>query len=153
MIQNTGDIIQGLGFVTLHAAYLEEQVDKLLTMLHFVEKYNDKKKRWQISRKIKHSIKLLKQLDCQEFQHLSEDLKTCIDLFEDRNQFIHGRIYGNFDRPDILKSGRPNIPNREITADELFDLANEIHAFSEAIQRPMIFKLPRAIKIYLQNAV
>ncbi len=63
MIQNTGDIIQGLGFVTLHAAYLEEQVDKLLTMLHFVEKYNDKKKRWQISRKIKHSIKLLKQLD------------------------------------------------------------------------------------------
>ncbi len=38
-IENDGDIVRGLGFVTLYAAYLEEQIDNLLFMLDPVEKY------------------------------------------------------------------------------------------------------------------
>ncbi len=29
-LQNDGDVVRGLGFVALYAAYLEEQVDNLL---------------------------------------------------------------------------------------------------------------------------
>ena len=40
MPRNNGDdIIKGLGFVALYAAYLEEQVDALLFMLQPVEPF------------------------------------------------------------------------------------------------------------------
>jgi hypothetical protein len=45
VIQNDGDIVRGLGFVTLYAAYLEEQIDNLLIMLDPVEKYHADKQR------------------------------------------------------------------------------------------------------------
>ena len=153
MIQNDGDIIRGLGFVALYAAYLEEQIDNLLIMLNLIEAYDDEKQHWPVSKKIRHAIKLLEKLDTEEFPDLLADLRTCKDLFEDRNQVIHGRIYGNFDRPDTLKSGRPNIPDREVDSEELYKLANEFDAFRVAIYRPMIFKIPRAIDKYLNRAV
>jgi len=153
VIQNDGDIVRGLGFVTLYAAYLEEQIDNLLIMLDPVEKYHADKQRWPISRKIKHARKIVENIDAQKFGDLAKDLGTCIDLFEDRNELVHGRIYGNFDRPDTLKSGRPNIPNKEVYPDELYKLANEFDEFRSAIYRPMIFEIPRAINAYLKQKV
>lgn len=44
-IINDGDIIRGLGHVTLQAAYVEEQVDDILTALNSIEPFDDKKKR------------------------------------------------------------------------------------------------------------
>ena len=145
MIKDDGDIVRGLGFVALYAAYLEEQIENLLMMLSTVEAYDEDKQRWQISKKIKQAIKVLKNLDTTEFSDYVADLKTCMKLFEDRNEVIHGRIYGNFDRPDTLKSGRRNIPDREVSSQELFSLANEFEAYRIAVFEPMIFKIPRAI--------
>jgi hypothetical protein len=119
MLQDDGDIIRGLGFVALYAAYLEEHIDNLLQMLDPVWPYDQKKKR-SISEKIKHARKVVKRLDGQKFSDLVKDLGTCIGLFEDRNEIIHGRIYGvTFNRPDSLRSGRSNIPDREVTSEEL----------------------------------
>jgi hypothetical protein len=98
LIQNDGDEIRGLGFVALRAAYLEEQIDNLLFMLDPIEAYDEKKQRWTISKKIKHVIKILGKMDTEEFPYLVADLRTCKDLFEERNQVIHGRIYGNHDK-------------------------------------------------------
>ena len=56
MLNDDGDIVRGLGFVALYAAYLEEQVDNLLEALDRVESYDSVKQRWPISRKIKHAI-------------------------------------------------------------------------------------------------
>ncbi len=45
MIPDDGDIVRGLGFVALYAAYLEEQIDNLLTMLAAIESYDEVKQR------------------------------------------------------------------------------------------------------------
>jgi len=150
VIEDDGDIVRGLGFVALYAAYLEEQVENLLVMLAIVEPYDETKQRWPVSKKIKHAIKVIDRLNTEEFPDLTKDLGTCLDLFEDRNLLIHGRIYGNFDRPDTLKSGRPNIPDQEVESTELYKLANEFEAFRAAVYGPMIFKLPRAIALHLK---
>lgn len=150
LIEDDGDIVRGLGFVALYAAYLEEQVENLLVMLAIVDPYDETKQRWPVSKKIKHVIKVIDRLDTEEFPALATDLRTCLELFEGRNMLIHGRIYGNFDRPDTLKSGRSNVPDREVESAELYKLANEFEAFREAVYRPMIFKLPRAIAKHLK---
>ena len=142
MLENDGDIVRGLGFVTLYAAYLEEQIDNLLILLGPVEEYGEDKQRWPISGKIRHAKKIIAKLDGEKFADLLKNLDTCIDLFEDRNELVHGRIYGNFDRPDTLKSGRPHVPDREVDPAELYQLANEFDEFQAAIYRLMILELP-----------
>lgn len=149
MIKDDGDIVRGLGFVALYAAYLEEQIENLLEMLSLVEVYDEK--RWSISGKIKFAIKIIEKLDTKDFPDYMTDLRTCIQLFEDRNEVIHGRIYGNFDRPDTLKSGRRNVPDREVTSAELFQLAREFEDYRAAVYSPMIFRVPQAISIYLKR--
>jgi hypothetical protein len=151
MIPNDGDIVRGLGFVTLYAAYLQEQIDKLLIDLDLVEKYDAKKQKLPISGKINHARKIVEKLDKQKFGDLAQDLCTCKDLFEARNELVHGRIYANYGRPDTLKSGRPNIPEREVLPEELYELANAFAKFISAIYRPMISELPRAINAYLKK--
>jgi hypothetical protein len=94
MLQNDGDIAKGLGFVTLYSAYLEERIDSLLMMLGTLEEFSEAKQRWQISRKIKHAKKLLRKLDNGKFEYLIKNLATCLALFVDRNELVHGRIYG-----------------------------------------------------------
>jgi len=75
-------------------------------MLSPVKTYDDKKQRWPMSKKLSHAIEVIEKLDATEFPDYIADLRTCQKLFEDCNEVIHGRIHGNFDRPDTLKSGR-----------------------------------------------
>ena len=151
MLEDDGDIVRGLGFVALYSAYLEEQIDNLLLLLNPVEEYGEDKRRWKISRKIKHVKPILGALEFEGRDDLIADLCTCKELFEDRNRFVHGRMYGNYDRPDTLKSGRPNIPDTEVNSAELYKLANECNDFIAAIYRPTILKIPQAIEKYLSE--
>lgn len=147
-LSDDGDIIRGLGFVALYAAYLEEQVDNLLIMLEPLEASPELKHHWPISRKIDKSKSLVRMLefDCREF--LLESLNHSKSLFEKRNEVIHGRIYASFDRPDTLKSGRPNVLNRQINSAELYELARNLASVRGEIYRPMVFQIPRAIKAH-----
>ena len=145
MLQNDGDIIRGLGFVALYSAYLEEQIDDLLSMLNKVEEFTEDEQRWPVSRKIKKAKTVASKFNFEGRDDLIEILDRAKDAFEERNKIVHGRIYGNFDRPDTLKSGRPNTPDREIVAAELFDLANYFSDLQGEVYRPMIFKIPRAL--------
>lgn len=81
------------------------------------------------------------------------NLDKCLSLFEHRNELVHGRIYGNYPRESILKSGRPNIPDREVDSAELYKLANGFDNFRVAIYRPTRFKIQRAINGYLNQQV
>jgi hypothetical protein len=153
MIEDDGDIVRGLGFVALHAAYLEEEIDNLLIILNPVETYGEERQRWSIRRKIDQAVKVLGKLDITEFPDFITDLRTCQDLFEDRNEIIHGRIYADFDGSDTLKSGRRNILDRRVSSEELYKLANEFKDFQKAVYAPKIFKVSRAIAKYLQPNV
>jgi hypothetical protein len=143
MIQNDGDIVRGLGFVSLYSAYLEEQIDNLLFLLSEVEEFDESRQRWPISREIEHGKKIICGLNTNEFDELIDVLTYCKDLFEKQNEFVHGRIYANFDRPATLRSGRQNVPEREIEASELYELANEFFNIRGEVYRPIILELPR----------
>jgi len=147
-LQNDNDIVRGLGFVALYSAYLEEQIDNLLFMLNEVEEYKDDEQRWPVSRKIKKAKSIASKFDFEGRDDLIANLEASKELFEKRNEVVHGRIYANFDRPDTLKSGRPNTPDRVVEPAELYDLANAFSDLRGEMYRPMIFKIPRALASY-----
>ena len=82
MPEDDGDIVRALGFVTLHASYLEEQLEELVDLLSPVKPYS---KGWQISDKIVHAKKAIRKLNNKKFESLLTDLDTCLDIFLDRN--------------------------------------------------------------------
>jgi len=145
-LENDGDVVRGLGFVALYAAYLEEQVDNLLFMLQPLEAFPENEQRWPTSRKIEKAERLVAGLAFEYRDALLHDLDVSRQLLEWRNEIIHGRIYANFDRPDTLKSGRPNTPDRVVDAAELYELANNLAEARSTLYRPMIFQIPRAIQ-------
>ena len=148
LLQNDDDIVRGLGFVTLYSAYLEEQIDNLLFMLNAAEEFKDDEQRWPVSRKIKKAKSIARKFDFEGRDDLIANLEACKELFKKRNEVIHGRIYANFDRPDTLKSGRPNTPDRVVEPAELYELANAFDDLRGEIYRPMIVKIPRALRSY-----
>ncbi len=145
MIQNDNDIVRGLGFVTLYSAYCEEQIDSLLFMLNEIEVFTEREQRWPISRKIRKARSISNNFEFEGRESLIANLDAAKEAFEKRNELVHGRIYGGFDRVDTLKSGRPNTPDRAVEAEELYDLANYFEGLRGEIYRPMIFKIPRAL--------
>lgn len=145
MLQNDNDIVRGLGFVALYAAYLEEQIDNLLLMLNSIEPFTENVQRMSVSQKIRNAKSIVARIDFAGRDDLIANLNVAKDAFEERNQLIHGRIYANFDRPDTLKSGRPNTPERVVESGELYDLANYLNDLRLAIYRPMIIKIPNAL--------
>lgn len=146
MLQDDNDIVRGLGFVALYSAYLEEQIDNLLFMLSEVEELKDQEQRWNVSRKIKKAKSIVSKLDFESRNDLIANLDAAKKAFEDRNKIVHGRIYSNFDRPDTLKSGRPNTPDRIVEPAELYKLANYFGDLRGRIYRPMIFEIPRVLR-------
>ncbi|MBI4228509.1 MAG: hypothetical protein HY693_02180 [Deltaproteobacteria bacterium] len=144
-MQNDNDIVRGLGFVALYSAYLEEQIDNLLFMLSEAEEFTDEEQRWPVSRKIKKAKAIASKFDFEDRDDLIANLDVAKEAFEERNKMVHGRIYANFDRPDTLKSGRPNTPDRVVVPAELYELANQFADLRGEIYRPMIFKIPRAL--------
>jgi len=80
-----------------------------------------------------------------EVDDLLANLDVAKEVFEERNKIVHGRNYANFDRPDTLKSSRPNTPDRVVEPAELYELANHFNDLQGEIYRPMIFKIPRAL--------
>ncbi len=145
-LQNDGDVVRGLGFVALYAAYLEEQVDNLLLMLQPLEPFPEAEQRWPTSRKVEKANRLVAGLTFEYRDALLNDLDVSKQLLDWRNEVIHGRIYANFDRPDTLKSGRPNTPDRVVEPAELYELANNLAEARSALYRPMIFQIPHAIQ-------
>ncbi|MBU2180378.1 MAG: hypothetical protein KJ930_13195 [Gammaproteobacteria bacterium] len=146
MIVDDGDIVRALGFVTLYSSYLEEQIELLVKMLEPIKPYS---KGWQVSDKITHAKKAIRKMNCSELSGLVEDLCTCSELFLERNELTHGRIFGGVNRPDTLKSSRLEISERQVNSEELYQLANEFWMYISAIYRPMIFDLPKAINVFL----
>lgn len=144
-LKNDGDVVRGLGFVALYASYLEEQIDDLLFMLEPLEPFPENEQRWPTSRKIEKAKRLVADLVFGYRDALLADLDNSRQLLECRNEVIHGRIYANFDRPDTLRSGRPNKPDRLVDSSELYDLANNLFAIRAAIYKPMLIQIPSAM--------
>jgi hypothetical protein len=149
VLKDDGDTVKALGFVTMYSAWLEEDVDDLLRCLDVVEPFTEDIQRWPISRKLTHAADLVRRLDSDEVRDLPDALEDARQLFERRNDVVHGRIYAGHDRKDYLQSGRRHIPPRVVTSAELYELANQIWEYRGAFLGPPLFRLPRAVRGYL----
>ena len=145
MLQPDQDVIRGLGFVTLHSAYLEEEIENLRSALGSIEAVGEREHKWPISKKIERVREIVENFDFEGRGELLANLDEAKATFESRNEVVHGRIYAGFDRGQTLRAGRPNIPDRPIEPGELYDLANHFMALRNEILRPMLFKIPRAL--------
>ena len=145
MIPDDGDEIKALGFVTMHSSHLERKVDDLLFKLSLIDEFTLKQQKWPISRKINKAKEVLNSIQGDFILDLVEDLEKCREHFEWRNELVHGRIYSPEYHQENLESGRPNIPNRKVTSEELYTLANNLVELQSRIYRPMILDLPKAI--------
>jgi hypothetical protein len=147
-IADDGDIVRGLGFVTMYAAWVEEAVDDLLRILGPIKPFDDATQRWSISKKLKHAAELIRTLNCVELKGFPEDLEGAVELFYQRNKFVHGRIYVGHDRTDYIKGGRPDAPTNAITSAELYAMANEFWEYRNHFNGLRLFSLPRAVENY-----
>lgn len=151
MVADDGDVIRGLGFVSMYSAWVEEEIDKLLFVTEPIEPFDEKKQRWPISRKLDSAIRIVGSLGRPELDELLEALKAGFALFEQRNEVIHGRIYSGFEKGEFLKSGRPNTPTRKVSSAELYALANDFFNYRAHLFGPQIFRLPRAVSAAIKN--
>lgn len=153
MVQDDGDIVRGLGFVTLYSAWVEEEVDNLLRLMSPVEPFDNRVQRWNISRKLNHAARIVRYLNSPELNGLPEALAMGVQLFERRNEVIHGRIDANLaDRIDYVQSGRPHVPTRPITSAELYQLANDFWNYRGHLIGPQPLRLPHAVGRVINDA-
>lgn len=152
MVADDGDIVRGLGFVTMYAAWVEEDVDDLLRLIAPIEPFDEKRQRWPISRKLGHAADLVRRLTSPELNGLPEALDEAVALFDLRNEVVHGRIFAGHDRVDYVQGGRPNAPTRPITSAELYQLANEFWDYRGHFIGPQFARLPRAIHRFRNGA-
>ena len=139
------DIVRALGFVSLYAAYVEESVDAVMERLAAVKAITDRDRRKPTSAKIKWCKKRLKELDSGELNQISQLLDETRQKLEKRNEVVHGRIFAGHGRSDELMSCRPNIPTREVTSTELYDLADDLFTLQAKLPYVNMFATNRAI--------
>lgn len=141
MINDDGDIIRGLGFVALHASYLEGAIDDLLHLFNVVDSFDTEYVTWPVDRKIKQARKKLRDIGSEKALEMESILKVCKDRLVWRNELLHGRIYGGQSVPRLV-SGRPNVPTRAVESSELYQLANDLSTLKGVLYGFTEFDLP-----------
>jgi hypothetical protein len=146
-ITDDGDIVRGLGYVTLYSAYMEEAIDDCRDVLMKRDPAPPKGiEKLPISRRVEYVKERLAQFVPlpHELAGLPHFLDHIRDLLEKRNEIIHGRIYASLQgASDELRPGRPTGSARPINSAELYGLANEMFATLGALNHASTFAIPR----------
>ena len=153
-IADDGDLVRGLGFVTLYSAYLEEAIDECVAVLLAADPDPDERiHRQPTSEKIRYCKGQLRSLAPlpAELTQLPAVLDHARELFERRHDVVHGRIYAVPSAGDVRKSGRRGVPDRSVTSAELYALANEIDVVPNHLMHASMFALPRLIETRRAN--
>jgi hypothetical protein len=148
-LNDDGDMIRGLGFVALNAAYIEEKIDECLELFISIGMSDKSMRRTQVSSKLKELKRLLAAFTPfpQELDYLPDHLESVRELLERRNEMIHGRIYVDPALGDVRRSGRVGVPDTAATSLELYNLANELASAIDPLAHASVFRLRRLLKI------
>ena len=150
-IQDDGDLIKGLGFVCLYAAYLEESIDDVFELLVIRDgEFNEKVFRWQVSRKLDYIEKTLTSWGeiPDELDQFKQTLRPIGQLLEERNLAVHGRIYANPGATVVLKPARRGMAERPAVSSELYQLANDLFDARNPMLRASMFSIPRYLRAH-----
>ena len=148
--KDDGDIIRALGYVCLYSAYLEEGIQTILKILIDTGFIEDRRGR-RLEAPSSKQVEMIKAAAMEKLQplgtelvHLPDLLDAVLEMFDDRNTFIHGRVYAT-EQGDVRKSGRDGAVDEPANSSELYDLVNRIEAAMSAINAAHMFQLPRLI--------
>jgi hypothetical protein len=146
-LKDDGDIVRGLGFVTLYAAYIEEAVEAGRSVL--VGRDPEPPKgigRWPISAQVKYMrdrVAALAPLP-SELSRYPDLLDHVSGLLERRNDVVHGRIYAGMQGDgDELRPSRPGGTAKTIASAELYELANSLFDTLNPLNHACMFALKR----------
>ena len=124
-----GDLVRPLGFVTLHAAYAEGELDELLSVLPAEVPYDNEKRQWTIGRKLSYATRLVRELRSPELTELQAILKEAKVLFQQRNELVHGRLFAG----GRLVSNRIGQSDRRISQEDVVRLAEQLFNWKERL--------------------
>lgn len=148
-IDDDGDIVRGLGYVTLYAAYMEEAVDACRQIVMSADPASPKGiERSPISDRVRYVRRRLGEAGTlpEELAELPEVLDFVLQCLEARNEVVHGRIYGGLQgEADTLRPGRPTGTARPIESAELYALANDMFGTLRPLIHASTFALPRML--------
>lgn len=145
-LKDDGDIVKGLGYLALYAAYVEEAIDNCVDVMTSCDSSPYKNiDYWPVSKKIQFMIKKVSVLELPvELGYFDGLLNTLLELFEQRNKLIHGRIYASLQgESDVLRPGRKNELTRNISSAELYELANFFCSSLKNLNHASLYSLPR----------
>jgi len=148
-IVDDGDLVRGLGYVALYAAYLEEAVDECLAVLSMGDSAElEKLMRRPSSLKVEWLQKQISDLEplSKELAQFPAVLDAVALLLEERNSVIHGRVYAVPGEGDIRYSGRRSVPTEPASSTELFGLANELFNICAPLNHASQFSLSRLLQ-------
>ncbi|MCA3274660.1 MAG: hypothetical protein ING26_03970 [Roseomonas sp.] len=154
-LKDDGDLIRGLGYVALYAAYLEKEIEDIFfAVVKMEKKQNPKMDFWPISQKLKYVYKKMKEWpnlpsELEEFCSYTEQL---LSLLENRNILIHGRIYADKKTGDTLKPARKGCQAVPAVSGEFYELANQLSAALAPCKKVSMFALPRYKAARTKNA-
>lgn len=149
-ITDDGDIVRGLGYVTLYAAYMEEAIDECVNVFVAHDPAPPKNiDRFKISQRITYVRERV--FDAHVFPNELSRFPQLLDqigvLLELRNEVVHGRIYGGHQGAyDVLRPGRPSGTARSISSGELYDLANAMFDLLSPLNHASWYSIPRFLK-------
>lgn len=146
-LTDDGDIVRGLGYVTLYAAYIEEAIDECVKVSVAHDPAPPKNiDRFKISQRMAYVRDRLLTADSlpNELRHFPSLLDQIGNLLEHRNEVVHGRIYGALQGAgDELRPGRPSGVVRSISSDELYALANAMFGVLAPLNHASWFSMSR----------
>ena len=144
------DEIRAMGYVALYSGYLEEAIgDCFVRLKCFDTQRTDKT--WQVSARIESCARAIGTLPCTEdLDAILADLEQTASVLGDRNTVIHSPLYGQIESTNVRHAPRPADERRFVTADQVYDLAEELRAFSEAFAA-YAAQLPRFIDAALNE--
>ena len=146
-----GDIIRGIGFVTVYSAHLE---DRLTNLIQLSTEFKKKKFPWNLKdRAISLRKLLIEQFDttpdyigkAQDRNQVIQTLNAVEIITEERNIIIHSALISNQTGDVTQKNCRDNTET-EIKSAEAYELANYIWELSANVYG-LIFPITRLIQV------
>lgn len=147
-LQDDNDIVRGLGFVTLYAAYVEEGIDDCAAVVLAAEPDPPKRfDRLSVGERIRYLQERLASRGAlpRDLLRLRELLIYVADLFERRNEVLRERIFSIAHRlPRSAVAREPDAAAAEpITSAELYALADELFTTLGPLHHASANALPR----------
>lgn len=124
-----GDLVRPLGFVTLYAAYAEQELGELIQLLcdksELPEEWHRQPVGWKLGR-ISDELARVRPEVIRDLLIAVYDARV---LFAQRNELIHGSIFS----PERLVSQKPDAPDRRVSPDSISALADALFNCKERL--------------------